>query len=76
MAIALRPAAPATVEKILDALRIELQPLVAAGRPFQIEMHGGPDRHVRLVVTSYVDVNPTEPLESRESKVAVNQRRK
>lgn len=76
MTIALRPAAPAIVEKILDALRAELQPLVASGRPFQIEMHGGPDKHVRLVVTSYVDVNPTEPLESRESKVAVNQRRK
>ncbi|MFN8463950.1 MAG: hypothetical protein U0X20_00305 [Caldilineaceae bacterium] len=69
----MRSATPATVEKILDALRTELQPLIASGRPFQIEMHGGPDKHVRLVVTSYVDVNSTEPI---ESKVAVNQRRK
>ena len=73
MTISLRPATPATVDKILDALRAELQPLVASGRPFQLEMHGGPDKHVRFVITSYVDINPTEPVEPR---VNVNQRRK
>lgn len=72
MTIALRPATPATVEKILDALRTELQPLVEGGRPFQVELHGGPDRHVRLVVTSYVDVEPTEPA----ARVNVNERRR
>jgi hypothetical protein len=70
MTIALRPASPATVEKILDVLRAELGPLVAAGRPFHLEVHGGPDRHVRLVVTSYVDINPAE-----QSEKAVQRRR-
>lgn len=60
MTIALRPAAPATADKILDALRAELEPLLAAGRPFHVELHGGPDKHVRLVVTSYLDVDPAE----------------
>jgi hypothetical protein len=72
MTISLRPATPATVEKILDALRAELRPLVDAGRPFQVELHGGPDRHVRLVVTSFLDVDPTEPPAPRGT---VNDRR-
>jgi hypothetical protein len=69
MTIALRPATPATVDKILDALRVELQPLLAAGRPFRVEMHGGPDQHVRFVITSFVDVNPGEPPEPRPHAV-------
>jgi hypothetical protein len=64
MTISLRPASPATADKILDAVRAELQPLLAAGRPFHLELHGGPDKHVRLVVTSYVDVNPVEAQEN------------
>jgi hypothetical protein len=67
MTIALRPATPATVDKILDALRVELQPLLAGGRPFRVEMHGGPDQHVRFVITSFVDVNPAELLEPHNS---------
>ena len=64
MAISFRPASPAAADKILTALRAELQPLLAAGRPFYLELHGGPDKHVRLVVTSYVDVDPVERQEN------------
>lgn len=71
MTIAFRPASPAAAEKILDAVRAELEPLLAAGRPFHLELHGGPDKHVRLVVTSYVDINPA----AAESEKAVQRRR-